>query len=323
MQKAILFFTLIMFTILANAQVKPPLVAGDFDDGINPFEEIRLFDLAEIKARKIDTIYIIYHPSSWGYVDIDSNICANSYNDTLTRYVVDTQGRIIEKTNLNNVLGYSNTFHFDSLGNQIAMTTYNRLAPHQGYSTVRFDGPPDTLKYKRKFIRNKIGEDSLITIIHFMKLKKGMDTVVIEKKRYNSNGRLIEDQSSVNKKNKAELEDDTGSYTYHFEYNYDALGRLIYYKDHRIQEYQKISYPFYGKLTKTFDATTNKLKTQRIKLIKENKGIITITSDGKQTILTPLEKGSKLFKLEAFVKSDEFPFIQYNEIVYKSKLSIQ
>lgn len=319
MQKAILFFSLITFATPANTQVKPPLVVHDYEEGINPVEEIQLFDLAEIKARRIDTVYIINHPAGWVLVDIDSKICANSYNDTLTRYIFDTQGRIVETTNFGQLGEYSKTYHFDTLGNQIAITMYNRSGPYSGYKTFRFDGLPDTLEFKRKFIRDKIGNDSLIAVINFMKLKKGMDTVTIETKRYNAKGKLIEVQSSVNKKNKLEFGDDTGASTYHFEYNYDEQGKLTYYRDYRTQEYQKISYPFYGKLTETFNATTNKIKDQKIKLINNEKGVITITSNRRQIILTPLEKGSKLFKLETFVDSDEFPVIQYHEIVYKSK----
>src|SRR5439155_240180 len=98
MQKGAFTFAFTLFTALIRGQIKPPLAVEEFKEGINPFEEIRLFDLKEIKARNIDTAYIIYHPASWAECDSTANRCTCPYSDTLYRYVFDKEGRIIEYT---------------------------------------------------------------------------------------------------------------------------------------------------------------------------------------------------------------------------------
>ena len=55
-------------------------------------------------------------------------------------------------------------------------------------------------------------------------------------------------------------------------------------------------------------------------MINNDNGVITITFDnGQTTTLTPLEKGSKLFKLRTNISCAgyAFPLIEYHEIVYK------
>jgi len=171
--------------------------------------------------------------------------------------------------------------------------------------------------YKSVTKRTKAGDDSLITEVSFWKFKNGFDIATIQIKRFNKKGNLIEIQSSVNKRNAREIDDDTGEMTYHFKYEYDTEDRLILYQNLKSGNYKKISYPFYGKLTETYDAKTNQLKYRDIKTINEDKGVITVTFDNRQIILTPLEKGSKLFKLRTIVAPGELPLMEYHEIVYK------
>jgi hypothetical protein len=317
MQQKLFIFILTLLTTLAKGQVKPPLAIEEYDEGLNLFEEIRLFELREIKERSIDTVLIIYHPASWAEYESAINPCTCPYNDTLSRYVFDTAGRISEYTYFQQMGDYSTTFHFDTLGNTTARTSYRRFGAKTGYSTLKYDNTPDTLTYKQHIKSKMIGTDSLVTIINFQKFSHGLDTATIEIKRYNQHGKLIEIQSSVNKKNELEFDDDTNSSTYHFKYGYDEEGRLIYYQDFSRREYKNISYPFYGKLTEIFDAASGQLKDRYVKTINEIKGVMNISYGWKQITLTRLEKGSKLFKLMTVVEQSEFPLLYYHEIVYK------
>lgn len=315
MTKIIIFLALTLIAKFSLAQAKAPLAIREYDRGLNPVDEITLFDLSEIKQRKIDTAYIIYHPASWAEYHPTGNPCTCPYSDTLELYVFDTEGRIIQSTSFQQLGDYSTTFHLDTLGNTISRTMYRRNNGKPSSYTVPYN-LPDT-NYKSVVKRPKVSEDSLITEVSFWRFKNGFDTATIVIKRFNDKGKLIEIQSSVNKRNAREIDDDTGEMTYHFKYEYDSEGRLILYQNVRSDNYKKISYPFYGKLTETYDVKTNQLKYQDIKMINEDKGVITVTFDNKQIILTPLEKGSKLFKLRTIITPGEFPLMEYHEIVYK------
>lgn len=227
------FTILVLFTFSSGySQVKAPVAFKEYEEGINPIDEIRLFDLAEIKARKIDTAYIIYHPASWAEYHPTGNPCTCPYNDTLALYRFDSEGRIIQTTHFIHPKRFSTAVDYDTLGRR-----------------KDIDYSSDTAKYKTIITRRKIGTDSIVTDIFFLKFKNGMDTATVVTKRYNSTGTLIEIHSEVNKRNAREFNDDTGSDSYHFKYEYDDRKRLIYYQDFESGEYRKISYPFYGKLT--------------------------------------------------------------------------
>jgi hypothetical protein len=318
MYRAIAFIILIFSTGLIKGQVPPPLAFEEFKEGLNPVDEIPLFNLAEIKKRGIDTAFIIYHPASWAEYHPTINPCNCSYSDTLSMYRFDLEGRIIEHTIFHQSGDYSTTHHFDTLGNRIAVSLYRRVGAHKG-TTTRTYPKPDSTTFNQVFIRKKQDKDSIITTIYFLKFQHGLDTATIQTKRLNAQGKLLEVQSIVNKKNARELDDDTGESTYHYKYDYDSQGRLIYYRDYESNEYKRISYPFYGRLTEVYNAATNQLKEKHIKLIKEEKGVITVIFDRKQITLTPLEKGSALFKLQTIVEPGEIPLLFYHEIVYKKR----
>ncbi len=316
MNKVIILLALTLVAGILKAQVKPPLAIEEYKRGLNPIDEIPLFDLTEIKNRKIDTAYIIYHPASWAEYEKTINPCTCPYNDTLSLYRFDSGGRIIQYTYFQQLGDYSTTFHYDSLGNIIARDMFSRIGAKKGTTTIPYSNS-DTTNFKSVIKRSKEGNDSLITEIVFLKFINDLDTATIETKRYNSRGQLVEVQSTVNKRNARELDDDTGESTYHFMYGYDDKGRLIYHRDLESNEYKKISYPFYGKLTEIFKASTDQLKERQIKVMNEQNGVVTVTFDNKQIVLTPLEKGSKLFKLRTIINPGEFPLMEYHEIVYK------
>ena len=54
MLKTFLLTLLLSYIGFIHAQVKPPLAVEEIREGLNPADEIRLFDLQEIKKRKID-----------------------------------------------------------------------------------------------------------------------------------------------------------------------------------------------------------------------------------------------------------------------------
>jgi len=284
----------------------------------NPFDEIPLFNREEIKSRKIDTAYLVYHPASWAEDDTPFKTCPCSYNDTLESFVFDNEGRIQSSTTYQLLGDYSSTKHFDTLGKFIGITSYRKNGTRKGSSTIMFNDDRDSTQYKEIIKKQINGSDTIETKIIFWKFKKGLDTAFIETYRYNKKGKLIEEQSSVNKKNAYEIDDDTGESTYHYKYDYDDAGRLTYYQDLADHEYQKITYPVYGKQTNYYQSGTNRLLHTELKLIKELNGLITISSGGSFIILTPLEKGSKLFKLKTVVGAGEIPLLFYIEFIYKS-----
>lgn len=316
MNKIILLLLLILFAVLSKAQVNAPLAIEEYKRGVNPADEILLFDLSEIKSRKIDTAYIIYHPASWAEYEKTINPCTCPYSDTLSLYRFDSEGRIIQYTFFQQLGDYSTTFHYDTSGNIIARDMYRRLGVKKGTTTLLYPHS-DSTTFKTVIEKNKDDKQNIVTKTTFLKFKNGLDTATIEIKRYNLKGQLIEVESTVNKRNARELDDDTGESSYHFKYDYDNKGRLIYYRDFESKEYEKISYPFFGKLTEICNANTDQLKERKVKLINETNGVITVTFDTKQIILTPFEKGSKLFKLNTIISSGEFPLMEYHEIVYK------
>jgi hypothetical protein len=70
-------------------------------------------------------------------------------------------------------------------------------------------------------------------------------------------------------------------------------------------------------LTEIYHSSSDEIKEREVKLVNKQDGVITVTFDRKQIILTPLEEGSKLFKLKTIVSPGRFPLMEYHEIVYK------
>lgn len=316
MNKIVLLLILTLLAGPSKAQVKPPFAIEEYQQNPNIYDDIRLFDLAEIKKRKIETVYIIYHPASWAEYHPTLNPCTCPYGDTLFFYRFDSEGRIIQYTYFQQLGDYSTTFHYDTLGSITARDMFRKIGAKKGTTTIPYTGS-DSSTYKSVTINHKDGNDSLITEIVFLKFNHGLDTAKIITERYNLRGQLIEIQSTVNKRNAREYDDDTGESTYHYKYDYDDKGRLAYYRDVESNSYKKISYPFFGKLTEIYNASTDQLENREIKMVSEQGGIITVTTDRAQIILTPLEKGSKLYKLRTVVTPGEFPLMEYQEIIYK------
>lgn len=315
MNKYIILLVLLGAAIPSDAQVPPPLAIKEYKRGLNPVDEIPLFDQAEIKQREIDTAYIIYHPASWAEYDSLIHPCTCPYSDTMALYRFDSEGRIMQQTSFLQAGDYADTDYYDTSGNLTARGRYKRKGNASGTNRI-FPYARGMENSRIEIIRSMEGVDSLITEIVFFKFSHGMDTAFVKTKRYNQQGQLTEEISN-DEKNADELGDDSGEGTYHFAYAYDGQGRLIYYRDFEYEVYEKISYPFYGKLTEEYTVHDNRLSGQRIKMIQEVDGVITVTLYGNQITLVPLEKGSKLYKLKATTSSGDMPLTEYYEIVYK------
>jgi hypothetical protein len=290
------------------------------------FDEFPLFDLAEIKARKIHTAYIIYHPGSWADYDTLYNKMTNRDNtppwcDTSHIYKFDDQGRIIQIAQLDRYPQI--IYDYDSTGYNIAETkSYYTKDGKKKYTRREFPykKQPDTASYVRVETKNeKTGTDSITTTIVFNKTlkasstkfeKKILDTIQINICRYNAQKLLVELEN-------IDFYDDVSLNNYHYRYGYDEQKRPIYFYDIKKGEYEKALYPPYGMLIEYFDARTNTLKDRFVYLIDIEDTLIRATSKAGQIVLTKLEKGSNLYKLKSVTSANEFPSIHYEEIVYK------
>lgn len=147
-----------------------------------------------------------------------------------------------------------------------------------------------------------------------------MDTAYIISTVKDKNGRVLELSSRINKRYAREIDDDTGELTYHYEYRYDKDGRLIYFLSYDYKDQpsisKTISYPDYGQIIETYNAATNKLLDAEVLLKLVSNGVFTLTNQYNQITLTPLEKGSKIYKLKTVSTSGEYPYMEYYEISY-------
>lgn len=277
---------------------------NDFMYGTQP---IPLFDNSEIKARKITAAYMVRHPMTWKSEDWSKpnplqNECPCSYNDTFAIYKFDDQGSLRE-------------FTFIYAKSQKVTQKYDSSGNREGVNWTL-----DTAQFQQIITSSKIGQDSLVNTIVFMKFSKGLDTAYISKERYDNRGYLIEVQSISNKKNNHEFFDNhNGDYDYHYFQDFDNQGRLIYFSYDKQKEYKKISYPTFGKLLETYDVTKNVVTSTQATIIQKvgvSEPALAITSGYDATVLTYLEKDSKLFKLRTKITFSEFPNIEYEEILY-------
>jgi hypothetical protein len=309
-QSTLLFIFFFSSLYSYSQQDVEDVVGRDFRSGLNPSDEIPLFNKEEIKKRGFTTAYIVYHPASW----FEDQPC--SYNDTLAAYRFDNKGRIAEVTQFKTLGMFGTTFCYDTMGNwtkRISIRKYENNRVRR--DTSLFDSKPNP-NSKYLTIRQKTAGDSLITGIYFEKFETDFDTALVFIKRYDPKHRLIEEKDYATKKYTKMLGCSSDDF-HHFKYQYDEKERLIYYRDMLSSTYSKISYPSYGKLTEIFHGKTQKLITTEPKFIAEDKGLFTISTKTRQITLVPLEKKSKLYKLKSIASSGEIPYMEYYEITYQ------
>lgn len=232
-------------------------------------------------------------------------------------YAFDKEGRIIEQKKFYRIPLSWESFHFDSLGIRTKLTRYKGYGSNQGISTYHFDTRADSSLAKENSITKIMGADSVVTTISFLKFKHGFDTAIVSAETYDKQRRLIRKQSAVNKRNEREVDDDTGSSTFDYYFGYDDNGRLNYFREAGSFGYATITYPGTGRIIEWFSEATHKLKERITRTCIEKKGVIIINENGKQVMLTLLDKGSKLYKLKTVLEISEVPHVYYHEIVYK------
>lgn len=310
---------LIAGSLRITAQQTLPLAITNFDETLHRDQQIKLFDPDELKARKIDTAYEIMHPASWSE-EHHLKPCECAYSDTMTRYIFDANGRLKEYTQYALLSTYLTSFYYDTLGNRIA---FGKETRQEGVSIRKSIYPvtkTDSSGAKRILSSERKGVDSIITFILLIKVRKGMDTALIETERYDAKRRLVERSRTIIPRNANEFDDSLGDDLYlHCLYTYDDQDRLILYQDLTNNEYLKISYPFFGRLTEVYDAKTNTRKDFRIRMVKETDSEIYIASRTGGITLTKLEKNSKLIRMISHQISADIPMLQYTEIIYKSR----
>ena len=127
MHKVLLFFIFFSISVKGFTQPLPPKAIDEYKLGLRPFDNLLLFNLQEIQLKKIDSVYIIYHPSSWASLDTIANTCTCNYNDTLFLYTFYKSGKIKSRTDFKNLNTYSETYNYDTLGMLTSITKKNSL----------------------------------------------------------------------------------------------------------------------------------------------------------------------------------------------------
>lgn len=294
----------IVTSLYCESQIIEETVGRDYRNGLNPFDEIPLFNKEEIKKKGFKTAYIVYHPPSW-----DGDYCSCSYNDTITIYHFDPEGDIADKTQ------WDWTGQYGTIRNHDYLIKLRKKKDNSIKRDTVLNYNLRDSSSRNKVIREKLGEDSIITSIYFEKFKTGFDTAIVNTNYYNIKGKLIEEKSYSTEKYRY-LDDAAESF--HYKYGYDSLGRLIYYFAVGSDYYSRISYPPYGKLTETVDVKTKKLIDSDVKRIDISPSRIIITDGRSQIFLIRLEKNSKLFKLKTVTEyNSSVPYIEYYEIIYQ------
>ncbi len=304
------------------SQIRPtsPLAWYEFTPGLNTAEEIPFFNLEEIKRRKFDTVYIIRHESDWDpykeYVAGDKN----AFGDTLSFYRFDSSGHIIQKTNFRQLGKYYTSVFYDSTGMVIKILDYQKNGANTSYREQKFD--EDAYIFKYNYASRTDNSDSIVVTTKLLNYNNIHDTVSVETRRFNLNRKLISEESIKNPRTK--WEDDTGSEDFHFEYRYDSLGRLIFYRDYESNEYLKIIYTDFGRVTEHFNSGNNQCKMQKALLTYKGESKLTVTTESKQIVFNYLEKGSSLITLittfttgESFYMKSLYPLVLYCEVVYR------
>jgi hypothetical protein len=313
MRQPAFLFCFIILSISGYSQANVESIVGnDFPAGFNPVDEIQLFDRQEIKKRGFTTAYIVYHPPAWKME------C--SYDDTLSIFRFDREGRIAEETQLKTLGMFGTTWIYDTLGNwtkRVSIRKYEDGRTKKDTSSMNIR-PDSNSRYS--IIRQKFGTDSLITSVFFEEFDTVLDTAMVFISRYDSKHRIIEYRDYETKKYTDALGCATDSH-HHLKYSWDEKNRLIYYDNMLGSTYKRISYPPYGKLTETYDRKTGKQVDLEPKFVSNSDGVITISTSSSQITLVPLERKSKLYKVKAVASAvasiDNIPEIEYYEIIYK------
>ncbi len=302
--RILIFFLLLLRSIFGSSQPMEAFIA--YEDHGKGAIRMPLFDKEEIKRRGIIAAYLVRHPMSWQSEDWskkDSLVvdCPCSYNDTVSVYEFDDQGTLRRYTN--------------KYVNQIMTVTYDTTGEN-----TRHLSAPDSTEFRIHTRTRILESDSIVESTIWLRFSQGLDTAYTLKKRFDKKGQLREVISKPNIRNNPQWYDNhNGEYDYHHLQDFDEQGRLIYFSNLKAKTFTKISYPDFGRVEENFDSETRELRNSyAIIITKVGYGsALSITTGQSSTVLTYLQKGSKLFKLRTKISHTDHPILEYDEILYQ------
>lgn len=284
-KKHLLFFiTILIHTILYGQKVW--FVTGHdqhFNSEISSIRSLELFDSIEIKARGIQKAYLF---RCSGERDENGEF---SSRDTLDIFLFDSTGKA------NCRIAYPWPQRYISIKRTICNTE-----EQEGVFS--------------KLFLSQNNQDSVITEFVFENFSDGIDTAFVNTRKYNTKGLLIEETSTPTRKYIKALM--CQGDRHHYQYNYDDSSRLIFYRDFHTTEYKTISYTFFGSITETYDAKTNKIIEKEVKLIQTEPDFISETTTKESITITRDAKNSKLFHRFSITNLGEPSYTLFYEITY-------
>lgn len=275
-----------------------------FGYGYNTIYETKLFDTKEIRIKGFKTAYLIYHSSNWIFGEKYSN-------DTILFYHFDTLG-LIKMQSYKDTTGEVTTTFFDTSQNlSRILRTNNSGKTLQDDKIV--NSVDTTKKLKVNYNKTKDGLDSVYTNLMLEQVGSEFDTLYYTRIVKDKKGNLKEEIKFTSKRLASKyhiLHSKT-----HYQYEYDNDGQLVLKKDLINFKAYKTTYSQDCEVYQTFNSKNNNLLNAEVKFKNED-NIITLTTKKKHVIISPLEKDSKLVKLLTVIVTDEFPTVEYYEIIY-------
>lgn len=285
-KKHLLFFITILIHTIHYGQ-KVWFVTGHdqhFNSEVSSIRSLDLFDSIEINARGIKKAYLF---RCSGERDENGEF---SSRDTLDVFLFDSTGKA------NCRIAYPWYQHYISIKRTICNTEEQ-----------------EWLFLKSLLSQNNQG--SVLREFAFLSFADGVDTAFINTRKYNIKGLLIEERSNPTRKYIKAAMCPQGD-RYHYQYNYDDSGRLIFYRDFHTAEYKTISYTFFGSVTETCDVKTDKIIRKEVTLIQNESDFISETTNKESITITRHAKNSKLFHRFSITNLGEPSYTLFYEITY-------
>lgn len=259
-----------------------------YNDAGLSFRKLFLFDSNEIAKKQIKSAHVI---RTWGEPDVDGN---RPFNDTCLAYIFNDHGNAIKKL---------------------------VLEKSQPVATIDLPEEPDyAYGDSIQTITTTTEQYKIISKYFFWKTKERYDTAISVTTIFDESNRILEKTVTPTNLYLKSLDCFVDAPPYHYKYEYDDSGRLIYYQGIDISRYTKISYPFYGQLIQTFNRQTDTLIEQSIAIINvahDSKSIITSTA---QLVFTYQQENPKLVDQIAVIRTTGYPEVDYYNFSYEYQL---
>lgn len=259
--------------------------------------------------RFISTLFLLLIISvnsygQYGTLDWLSNFEKTVFDSIAIRKKKITKVYVIETSGKRDANGFAekrdtlSIYNFDTLGHIIAKNTRRDSA------LVKI---------------NLTAVDSTIMEYILRNYGVGMDTALVVKKVYLKNGKLIEEELTPTEFHKQAMSCITGD-NYHYKYEYDKYGRIVYYQDLKYWYYKRVHYTDYGKKVETYDFKNSTLLDTEFILINKVHDLLNDTWTTTETNRTKQVSKSyvdNLLKIETIVTIDFFPTVKYIEYEYE------